>query len=107
MADFYAAKQLSDIMASHQQAVAGVEGAAKQMGDLTRRSVQLWAMAASLVDESERASAGQRFAADAAARWETNRTNLVTAIDGLALSTGLTRKDILDSLAAAPETVFA
>lgn len=107
MADFYTQKKLSDIMASHQAASAGVESAARSLGEQTRRGVQLWGMASALVSDAERAAAGAKFAEDAAARWTTNKTHLVTAIDGLALSTGMTRQQILDDLAAAPETSFA
>lgn len=106
MADFYTQRQLIEIMASHQQSVTAMEGAARQLGDQGRRSVQLWAMATALVDAEDAAKAGEKFSAEAATRWEGNKTNLVTAIDALALSTGLTRGQILDDLKAAPETKF-
>lgn len=105
MADFYTQRQLGEIMASHQQSVAAMEGAAAQLGSQARRSVQLWGMAAALAPD-DAAKAGEAFAADAGARWEANKTNLVTAIDALALSTGLTRGQILDDLKAANETIF-
>lgn len=93
-------------MSSHAQSVQAMQGAAKQMGDQARRGVQLWAMASAIVDEAERTAAGIKFAADAAARWQSSRADLATAIDALALSTGLTRQQILDDLAAAPATNF-
>lgn len=106
MANFYVQKQQIDIMNSHAQAVTQVAGAARTLGDASKRGVQLWAMATALSTQEEATAAGKAFATEATAQFNANKVHLVTAIDAVALSTGMTRQQILDALAAMPATSF-
>lgn len=106
MADFYTAKQLNDIMSSHAQCVQALAGASQQMGSLSVRGVQLWAQAAA-IDPATASAAGTAFAASAAAQWASNKVHLAAALDGVAASTGSTRQQLLNELAAMPQTSFS
>lgn len=106
MADFYTQTKVAEALASHKQAVAGMAGAAQQLGSLGIRSVQLWQHAAALDPETAQA-AGVAFAADAAAAWAASKPSIVAGLDATAAGRGMTRDQLLADIAAAPVTSFS
>lgn len=103
--DFYTQDKLSKTLASQQQAIAGMASAARQLGDLGVRSVQLWQMAAAL-DPDNAVVAGVAFAKDAAAQWAANKASIVAGLDATAAGMGMTRQQLLAEITAAPATSF-
>lgn len=104
--DFYTQDKLNGVLADQKQAIAGMAGAANQLGFLGIRGVQLWQMAAAL-DPDNAAAAGAAFAADAAVQWAANKTSIVAGLDATAAGMGMTRQQLLDEIAAAPATSFS
>lgn len=105
MADFYTQTKLAEALASHKQAVHGMQSAIQQVGALGIRSVQLWQVAAAIDPEGAQ-DAGIAFATDAAAAWAANKSSIVAGLDAVAAGMGMTRTQLLADIAEAPATSF-
>lgn len=103
--DFYTQDKISKILASQQQAVAGMAGATQQLGDYGIRGVQLWRMAAAL-DPDDAIAAGEAFAVEAYAQWRAKLPSLVAGLDAVSAATGMTREQMAAEIVAAPATSF-
>jgi predicted Zn-dependent protease len=100
----YLTDEVAELTRSHKQAMQQMKQAATTQGDAGVRAVDLWQQIVALISSEEATEAGMEVYRRASEMWATSKVEEAKGLDALALSLGVTRKDLLDELAALPPT---
>lgn len=108
MANPYLTDELAEATKSHKLAMAEMERAAQTQGDKGVRAVQIWGGdILPLLSPEEALEAGGVVQANAKAMWVRAKAHEARSLDATAAAMGVTRKALLDELAAIDPTSFA
>jgi len=100
----YLTDEISEATRSHKQAMTAMQQASRQAGEQGMRAVSLWQTIVSQLSQEEAQAAGVIVMQRAKDMWADALTYQAQAMDALALSTGVTRDDLLNEIKAMPDT---